>query len=127
MLDQLGLLGALADFAKQQDGRVTIRLDLPTELPRVSAAVEVAIFRIVQTALDNVTKHGQATCCDVQLRVDAQSTTLTITDDGIGVGDLQIPGVGLTSMQERAEELDGTRIQVTVPMLDGRESTAVMK
>jgi len=136
MLDQLGLLGALADFAKQQDGRVTIRLDLPTELPRVSAAVEVAIFRIVQTALDNVTKHAQATCCAVQLRVDAQSTTLTITDDGIGVGDLQIPGVGLTSMQERAEELGGTfrilpvqphgtQIQVTVPLLDDIRSAAV--
>jgi signal transduction histidine kinase len=136
MLDQLGLLGALADFAKQQDGRVTIRLDLPTALPRVSAAVEVAIFRIVQTALDNVTKHAQATCCDVQLRVDAQSTTLTITDDGIGIGDLHLPGVGLTSMQERAEELGGTfrvlpvqphgtQIQVTVPLLDEIRSAAV--
>lgn len=129
MLDQLGLLGALSNFAKQQEERVTVRLDLPTHLAPVSAAVEVAIFRIFQTALDNVMKHAQATCCDVQLRVDEQSMTLTITDDGIGIGDLQIPGVGLTSMQERVEELggtfrilpvqpQGTRIQVAVPLPD---------
>lgn len=137
MLDQLGLLGALTDFTKQQEGRVTIRLDLPTELPYVSAAVEVAIFRIFQTALDNVTKHAQATRCDVQLRVDEQSTTLTVTDDGIGIGELQIPGVGLTSMQERAEELGGTFrilpvqphgtwVQVTVPLLDEIESKTII-
>lgn len=137
MLDQLGLLGALADFAKQQEGRVTIRLDLPTELPHVSAAVEVAIFRIFQTALDNVTKHAQATRCDVQLCVDEQSMILTVTDDGIGIGELQIPGVGLTSMQERAEELGGTFrilpvqphgtwIQVTVPLLDEIESKTII-
>jgi signal transduction histidine kinase len=136
MLDQLGLLGAIADFAKQQEGRIAVRLDLPPDVSHVSAAVEVAIFRIVQTALDNVVKHAQATCCTVQLRVDEQSMTLTITDDGIGIGNLQLPGVGLTSMQERAEELDGTLrilpvqphgtwLQVTVPLLDERGREAI--
>jgi signal transduction histidine kinase len=128
MLDQLGLPGALSDLAKQQEGRVRVRLDLPSDLPYVGAAVEVAIFRIVQTALDNVTKHAQATYCDVRLSVDEPSIMLTITDDGIGIDSLHVSGVGLTSMQERAEELGGTfRIQsvqphgtllhVTIPLL----------
>ena len=128
MLDQLGLLGAIADFAAQQEGRVVVRLDLPPDLAQVSAAVEVALFRIFQTALDNVVKHAQATCCTVQLRVAAASVTLTITDDGIGIGGLHAPGVGLTSMQERTEELSGTFrslpvqphgtwLQVTIPLV----------
>lgn len=116
MLDQLGLLDALADVAKQQEERVAVRLALPAELPQVSAAIEVALFRILQTALDNITKHAHATCCDVHLRVDAQSLILTIADDGIGIDHLRMSGVGLTSMQERAEELGGTfHIQSTQP------------
>lgn len=129
MLDQLGLLGALSDCAKQQEGRVVVRLDLPGDLPYMSAAVEVAIFRIVQTALDNVTKHAQATYCDIQLIVNKHSITLTIADNGIGIDGLRMPGVGLTSMQERAEELGGTFciqslqphgtwLQVAVPLLE---------
>ncbi len=129
MLNQLGLLGALSDFAKQQEGRVTARLDVPVDLPNVSAAAEVAIFRIFQTALDNVTKHAQATYCDVQLSVDKQFIMLTITDDGIGIDGLHVSGVGLTSMQERAEELGGTfrirsvqphgtLLHVTIPLLN---------
>lgn len=128
MLDQLGLVGAITDFARQQEGRVAVRLDLPTDLSPVSAAVEVAIFRIYQTALDNVMKHAQATGCDVQLRIEEESILLTITDDGIGIRDRQRPGVGLTAMQERAEELGGTFrilsvqphgtwLQVSIPLL----------
>ncbi|MEZ4639947.1 MAG: sensor histidine kinase [Caldilineaceae bacterium] len=129
MLDQLGLLGAMSDFAKQQEGRVAVSLDLPADVSHISAAVEVALFRIYQTALDNVVKHAQATHCDVQLHVEAESVTLTISDDGIGLGDLHTSGVGLTSMQERAEELGGafsilpaqprgTKLQVTIPLLE---------
>ncbi|NJN19600.1 MAG: sensor histidine kinase, partial [Oscillochloris sp.] len=137
LLDQLGLLGALSDIAKQQEGRVAVRLDLPSDLTNVSAAVEVAMFRIVQTAIDNVTKHAQATCCAIQLKLAEQSITLSIVDDGIGIADRHIPGVGLTSMQERAEELGGlfrvrsvhphgTLVQVTIPLPDEHPSkTAV--
>lgn len=131
MLDQLGLVGAIEDFATQQEGRVEVQLELPTTVAKVSAAVEVALFRIVQTALDNVVKHAQATCCHVQLRVAEAAITLTITDNGIGIGGQHAPGVGLTSMQERAEELGGTlrilpvqphgvQLQVTIPLLDER-------
>ncbi|MBI1299627.1 hypothetical protein GC175_32275 [bacterium] len=129
MLDQLGLLGAMSDFAKQQEGRLVVSLDLPVDVSHVSAAVEVALFRIYQTALDNVVKHAQASRCTVQLHVEADAVTLTITDDGIGIGDLPTSGVGLTSMQERAEELGGTfsilpiqpcgtRLQVIIPLLE---------
>lgn len=107
LLDQLGLLGALSHVVKQQAGRLTVRLELPTELANLSAAVEVAVFRIVQAALDNVVKHAQATYCAIHLRVDEQCLTLTLTDDGVGIPERQLPGVGLTAMRERAEELGG--------------------
>jgi signal transduction histidine kinase len=127
LLDQLGLLGALAQLTKQQAGRLPIRLTLPTELSEISAAAEVAIFRIVQAALDNVITHTQATHCAIHLQIDAQVLTLTIVDDGIGIADQQAPGVGLTAMRERAEELGGrcaialiqphgTALAVTLPV-----------
>jgi signal transduction histidine kinase len=108
LLDQFGLMGAISDFAKQQEGRIPIDLTLPDQLPPLNAAVEVAIFRIFQTALDNVIKHANATHCTIRLRSERDSLTLIIEDDGVGLPENLTEGVGLTSMRERAEELSGT-------------------
>jgi signal transduction histidine kinase len=108
LLDQLGLIGAISDFAKQQEERIHIDLSLPDQLPPHNAAVEVAIFRIFQTALDNVIKHAGATICRIRLKSEEDALRLIIEDDGVGLPENVIEGVGLTSMRERAEELSGT-------------------
>jgi signal transduction histidine kinase len=128
LLDQFGLIGGISEFARQQAERIPIDLSLPDQLPPHNAAVEVAIFRIFQTALDNVIKHANATICTIRLRSERDALTLIIEDDGVGLPENVAEGVGLTSMRERAEELSGifhitprqpqgTCLQVAIPLI----------
>ena len=129
LLDQLGLNGALMHFANSYETDCKITLDLPDSMLTFSAAVEVAIFRIVQTAVDNVLKHAQASTCTVKI-VEADSVlTVSISDDGIGLPHDHLDGVGLTSMRERTDELGGvfratnlephgTQIYAQIPLID---------
>jgi signal transduction histidine kinase len=110
-LDELGLVGALRQRADQliwrADGAsVKIRLDVPSQMPALPAAVEVATYRIATEALTNVVRHTRATGALVQLRC-AERLELSITDDGPPNGPWA-PGVGLHAMRERAAELGGS-------------------
>lgn len=49
LLDQLRLIGAITSHVRQLESRVVIDLQLAPQLPPLSAAVEVALFRMVQT------------------------------------------------------------------------------
>ncbi len=128
LLDQFGLSGAISDFVSHLDSPVEIVLHLPDQLPPLPAAVEVAAFRIMQTGIDNVTKHAQATRCDVRLRIGDDKLSIEIADNGVGIASEYRAGVGLTSMRERAEELGGafmiaptpprgTQLSVSFPLL----------
>lgn len=88
------------------------------------AAVEVAAYRIVQEAVNNVVKHARAAHCRVDIMQEA-GLNLVIEDDGIGIGETAVSGVGLISMKERAAELDGT---CAIERLSGRGTrvTAVL-
>jgi signal transduction histidine kinase len=109
-LDELGLIPALREQALQYGDQVSVHLDAPECLPELTAAVEVAVYRITQEALTNVARHAHAHHCDIQLALDetAGLLTLSIQDDGHGLPPSRGVGVGLTSMRERAEELGGT-------------------
>lgn len=107
-LDELGLLDALRASAAVQlssDG-LQVRIEGPDDLPALPAAVEVAVYRIVQEAVTNVARHAQAHHCDVRLRVNG-GLELEIVDDGIGFSHPAGDGVGLMSMRERTAELGG--------------------
>jgi signal transduction histidine kinase len=109
-LDDLGLAGALtAHIRRLGEGggpRITLAAGPLTELP---AAVEVATFRIVTEAVNNVCRHSAARSCEVRLRIegDGQLLVVEVTDDGAG-GQPWPAGVGLLAMRERASELGGT-------------------
>ena len=110
-LDELGLAEALAIHVQQLNGRhaTQIRLHMPPETVEfLAAAVEVAIYRLVQEGVNNVLRHAQAATCTVAIRTQQPLLTLTISDDGCGLPSQVQPGVGLTSMRERVEELGGT-------------------
>ena len=62
-LDQLGLVGAVAEFTRKFDGDLEIHLALPTEPVALPAAVEVAAYRIVTEAVTNVVRHARAERC----------------------------------------------------------------
>jgi signal transduction histidine kinase len=84
-----------------------IIFDLPEALPALPAAVEVAAYRILQEALNNVVRHAEARSCCVHLKLDAETLYLEVIDDGRGLMAGRTAGIGLASMHERAAELGG--------------------
>jgi signal transduction histidine kinase len=128
-LDDLGLLEALRQLAARygsKDEPLRVVVEAPLELPDLPAAVEVAVYRIVQEALTNVARHAGAKTCIVRLVVNGD-VILEIVDDGVGIPAEQSAGVGLSSMRERAAELggsyvvekapkSGTRVLVSLPL-----------
>ncbi len=108
-LDELGMVPALREQAFQYAHQIHTTIEAPERLPELSAAVEVAIFRIAQEALTNVIRHAQARTCTIRLLLDETTgiLSLEILDDGHGLPPVRRSGVGLVSMRERAEELGG--------------------
>ena len=102
-LDEFGLAGALRRHGEALPLAVTI--DAPATLPALPAAVEVAVYRIATEALTNAARHAQAGAAYVELAIDS-AVRLSIVDDGTPDGPWT-PGVGLTSIRERAAELGG--------------------
>lgn len=128
-LDELGLVGALqAHFGKMERGDVGIELTaVPHPLPPLSAAVEVAAYRIILEAVTNTIRHARARRCTITLAATENPAQLQITvqDDGHGLPANRQAGVGLGSMRERAEELGG-RLQVENGEEGGVKITAVL-
>jgi signal transduction histidine kinase len=116
-LDELGLIGAIQEYARQivsQDG-LKIRLVQPEELPPLPAAVEVAAYRITLEALANFVRHSQGSHCQITVSQKGEKLQIEVCDDGLGLPrDLQ-QGVGLNSMRERAAELGGSCEIRTLP------------
>ncbi len=72
-------------------------------------AREVAIhaYRVMQEALNNIARHSQASRTDVRLRYLADSVVLEVEDNGVGFGASHGRGMGLVSMRERADLVEG--------------------
>jgi PAS domain S-box-containing protein len=110
-LESEGLVAAIskqADALRARSG-VEIRLALPEE-PEIPLRMKEALYRIVQEALNNVIKHAHATKVDIQLQCDGLRIVVDVRDDGVGFdARAEHPGhLGLKSMRERAQALDGT-------------------
>lgn len=108
-LDDLGLLPAIREHVAQQtEARgLQVSIEVPDPMPALPAAIEVAVYRIVLEAVTNVVRHAGARTCWVHIAID-DPLCLTIEDDGRGLAAAYVPGVGLSSMRERAAELGGT-------------------
>ncbi|MGE5589965.1 MAG: sensor histidine kinase [Bacillota bacterium] len=128
-LDDLGLVPALRSYLKAYQERSGILPDLVVsgEERRFTQTFEVAIFRLVQEALNNVWKHAQAEHAWVVVEFADAGVRLVVKDDGVGF-DLEqarsegASRFGLISMRERAELLQG-RIQIdTAPKMGTRVS-----
>jgi signal transduction histidine kinase len=108
-LDELGLIEALRQGASGlQGGTLEIDIEAPPAMPPLSAATEVALFRIAQEAITNAARHAQPLRCTVRFEVTDRDIRLLTVDDGKGIAPDHLPGVGLRSMRERAEDLGGT-------------------
>lgn len=110
-LEQFGLRRALLDATADVIGGVTISVQIPEVIGPLDARAEVATYRIAVEALRNVHTHARASSCRLRLDVDGRRVVLEVTDDGIGV-DGAVPGVGMTSMSDRAREVGGS-VEIT--------------
>ncbi len=134
VLDDYGLASALrwyGDLFAARTG-VSVLVAGTDSFPRLPAATEIALFRIIQEALANVAQHSQAAQAAITLEAAASEACVTIVDHGKGFDPTLHHGVGvrpewgIIHMRERAEAVNGTlrietapghgtRIVVTVP------------
>lgn len=114
-LDDRGLVGALRQLAEHQPLSVDVEAG---DLGTLSAAVEVAAYRIVAESLANVVRHASAGSAQVRLERTDTELVVEVADDGVGIGEDVQTGVGLLSLRERAAELGG-RTDVSCPPAGG--------
>jgi signal transduction histidine kinase len=121
-LDDRGLVGAIRQLAEHQPLPVSVSAG---ELGALSAAVEVAAYRIVAESLTNVVRHAGAGSARVSLERTGADLVVEVLDDGVGIGEDVQAGVGLLSVRERAAELGG-RTDVSCPPSGGTLVRAVL-
>jgi signal transduction histidine kinase len=110
-------------------GPIEVSVDAAANLPILPPAIETAAYRITQEALTNVVRHAGAHHAHITLDASDAALTLTVTDDGHGINSATAGGVGLTSMRQRAQALQGTlrvdsgdhgtTVMATLPLQDG--------
>ena len=98
----------IADFKLHTNIALASEINLISPL---STEVNTTIYRIVQEALTNITKHSGATMVNLQLQQTAEKIELTIQDNGCGFNPKDnTTGFGLQGMQERTKALNGNFI-----------------
>jgi signal transduction histidine kinase len=99
---------------------------MPADLPEEH---KTCVYRLVQEALTNVSRHAQASTVQVSLQRFPGIIDLTVQDDGSGFDADRVRGLGLLGMEERVKHLGGqfnidshpglgTRLKVTLPLAD---------
>ena len=132
MLDDMGLVAAVAWQAKEFQKRTGIRCrtKLPPESVKPDVDISTTMFRIFQEILTNVARHSRATRVDMELAISEERVTLDVIDNGVGIADSDLNGkksLGLLGMHERALLFGGevkingtpghgTRVSVSIPI-----------
>ncbi len=117
MLDDLGLVPALEWQAREASRHSGLRVDIaaegiPGDLPE---EVRTCVYRVVQEALRNATRHADATSVRIAARHDEGRLVLSVQDDGSGFDAARTRGLGLLGMEERIAHLGGTLQVRTAP------------
>jgi signal transduction histidine kinase len=118
LLDEAGLKSASRWFVEgfgQRSG-IDVHLEIPDTGERLTQAIELALFRVLQESLTNVHRHSKATRADVSLNTSGNSVILRVKDNGTGMPaeilqnlrqERAGAGVGLAGMTERIRETGG--------------------
>jgi signal transduction histidine kinase len=119
-LEDLGVTNAVnsycAKFQSLNHG-IGVAREITAQERDIPKGLKIVIYRILQEALNNVSKHSRAKTVKVSLRRKEEGIELGIEDDGAGfdVEDSQPQelghGIGLSSMKERAH-LSGGSISI---------------
>src|SRR2546422_6191598 len=119
-LTELGLAEAMRNYAAEWEARcgINVASRLDTTDTRLIPMQELAVYRVMQEALQNVHKHAQASTVGIAWSRSNDNWVLHVTDDGMGFDLVKAArhkkSVGLLSMRERAELIGGSlQIQST--------------
>lgn len=118
VLDEMGLPGAIREFAAGFARRSGIEVDVQavSEVGRLPQEIELHLFRIVQESLGNIHRHSGSGIARICLARSKNAITLQVQDTGRGISAEKIPqitglggglGVGVPGMRERLHELGG--------------------
>ena len=122
-LDEIGLVPAIETLAQRvaSSAGLTVETDIALALEdseRLAPETESTIYRLVQEALTNVTKHAEAGRVEIALLMDADGVRVTVRDDGRGFDPAApVEGFGLVGIRERVMLASG---QVTIEAQVGR-------
>lgn len=113
ILNNFGLGGGIRRYLEQYETRTKIasHLLINTNLGRLPSLVEVAIFRVIQEALNNVYSHAQASRVEVVIEEKNNHVEFSIMDNGVGFAsdriDISKKNLGLARMVDFAALLQG--------------------
>ncbi|MBI4788155.1 MAG: sensor histidine kinase [Chloroflexi bacterium] len=135
LLHEFGLAASLAKLTDDFSTRTGLAIALSgwqTLADRLPSTMEMAIFRIIQEALENVQSHAHATEAQIILEQSAERLVVTVADNGRGFATANEPipagrRLGIVAMSDRAELLGGqlqvfsepargVRVVLTVPL-----------
>lgn len=97
-------------LVERTKGEIAADFKVRGRVRRIPSDMQLAVFRLLQEALNNIQKHARATLVKVRLRYDADMVSLTVADDGVGFdpSEHRRGHYGLTNMEERAKKFRGT-------------------
>jgi signal transduction histidine kinase len=113
LLDNLGFYAAARWLVEETCSAAGLKaeLDLPLPEPQLPKDVGIALFRILQESLCNVTQHARASQVTISVVLDAgKSLQLVVTDDGVGLAADRLRTLGsrgLGSMRHRMRAIGG--------------------
>ena len=115
LLDDFGLSAAIEWQAGEFVNRTGIQCDIDVKPEDIilDESRSIAVFRIFQEALTNITRHAHATRVRVTLKENATAVKMRVSDNGKGISKKQLSGVqsfGLIGMRERAHSFGGKLI-----------------
>ncbi len=118
VLDDLGLIAAVRGCCREFEGYytpITVQTTFDVDEQMVPESQKILIYRVLQEALNNVAKHGNARKVEVVLKGRPSHTELVVEDDGRGFDPQAVSeplssdaGMGLASMKERTELFGGS-------------------
>jgi signal transduction histidine kinase len=124
VLDEAGLESALAAYLPgfEQRTGVSVVYEKTGSDRELGKEVSIHLYRIVQEALNNVVRHSGSTRAAVRLRFEASTLVVEIEDEGVGYPKKASHGLGLVSMRERTDLVNGT-----IEFLQGKAGGALVR
>jgi len=136
MLDDLGLVPALQSLAEGVSKRRRLSIEVESSFDRrLAPAIEMVLYRVIQEALTNISRHSRARRAKIKLQKRRGQVHCVVQDDGIGFDVDSVAsmegrrGLGLIGIQERLNVLKGTfhvdsqpgrgtKLSITIPQGD---------